>query len=303
MVSIIVPCYNASQYLSSCVDSLFRQTLIDWEVIFINDGSIDSTSIILDEISRNDSRIKCFSQVNQGAAKAREFGLSKAIGDYITFLDVDDTLAHDALEVMVKSFDDKTDIVVSGFNIIKEGKIIKKKGLHQARLENLDYLKRVLSGKCGWELCAKMYRRELFSQPLQTPTGIRSGEDAAVFMQLVCRARQVNVLSEQLYNYIQYGQSASHVKSLRYAEETLQAAFFIEEIFKSQSFYKDLKKEIDGMFLLFYSNSTRKGILSKNNPLVKKLKEEHFSIAGLTKIPLYKAVYIVLSYYFRTTLI
>lgn len=303
MVSIIVPCYNSSQYLSNCVDSLFRQTLIDWEAIFINDGSVDNTNIMLDELSQNDSRIKYFNQVNQGAAKAREYGLSKAIGDYVTFLDVDDTLASDALEVMVKSFDDNTDIVVSGFNIVEGGKIIKRKMLHKALLEKTDYLKNVLRGKCGWELCAKMYRHELFLQSLQTPVGIRSGEDAAVFIQLVCRARQVNVLSKQLYNYFQHGQSASHVKSIKYAEETLQAAFFIEGILKSQNFYADLKKEIDGMFLLFYSNSTRKGILSRNNPLVKKLKKEHFSIAGFMRIPLYKAIYVILSYYFRSALI
>ncbi|WP_289472797.1 hypothetical protein, partial [Klebsiella pneumoniae] len=75
-----------------------------------------------------------------------------------------------------------------------------------------------------------MYRRTLFLDPIETPSGIRIGEDAAVFIQLVCRARYVKILSECLYDYIQYSQSASHIKSLKYAEETLMAAFFIEEI-------------------------------------------------------------------------
>lgn len=303
LISIIIPCYNAAIYIENCIESLYDQTLSNWEAIFINDGSKDNTLVLLEKFAKQDRHIKVHTQHNQGAAKAREYGLSKAIGDYVTFLDVDDTLASDALEVMIKSFDDNTDIVVSGFNIVEGGKIIKRKMLHKALLEKTDYLKNVLRGKCGWELCAKMYRRELFLQSLQTPVGIRSGEDAAVFIQLVCRARQVNVLSKQLYNYFQHGQSASHVKSIKYAEETLQAAFFIEGILKSQNFYADLKKEIDGMFLLFYSNSTRKGILSRNNPLVKRLKKEHFSIAGFMRIPLYKAIYVILSYYFRSALI
>lgn len=303
LISIIIPCYNGAIYIENCIESLHNQTLSDWEAVFINDGSKDNTLDLLEKSAKQDKRIKVYTQRNQGAAKAREYGLSKAKGDYITFLDVDDTLTVDALEVMAKSFDEQTDIVASGFNIIKRDKIIKRKMLHQATLEKLDYLKKVLSGKCGWELCAKMYRRELFSQPILTPAGIRSGEDAAVFIQLVCRAKQVNILSEQLYNYMQYEQSASHVKSTKYAEETLQSAFFIEDVLKSQKFYRNIRKEIDGMFLLSYSNSTRKGVLSRNNYFVKRLKKEHFSISGFMSIPFYKAVYVALVYYFRLTLI
>lgn len=302
-VSIIVPCYNSVRYIMSCIVSLLAQSYHQWEAIFINDGSIDNTLDLLINYSCQDLRIKVYSQPNQGAAKARELGISKATGDYITFLDVDDTLPADALEKMVNAFDENVDIVVSGFNIVKRNKIVKRKTLQRGELDNLTYLKRVLSGKYGWELWAKMYRRELFLQPIKTPEGIRIGEDASVFIQLVIYAKRIRILSEKLYNYIQYSESASHTKSSKYAEETLQAAFFIDTILKNTTLYEDMKREIDAMFLLFYSNSTRRSILSKRHPLLKKLKMEHFSIKSLSKIPFHKAIYVIISYYIRTVII
>lgn len=295
-VSIIIPCYNSSSYIFRCISNLFAQTYTKWEAIFVNDGSIDDTLNRLQNCSGKDERIKIFSQPNQGAAKARELGISKATGDYITFLDVDDTLPADALEKMVNAFDENVDIVVSGFNIVKRNKIVKRKTLPRGELDNLTYLKRVLSGKYGWELWAKMYRRELFLQPIKTPKGIRIGEDASVFIQLVIYAKRIRILSEQLYNYIQYSESASHTKSSKYAEETLQAAFFIEKILKETSFYDEIKGEIDAMFLLFYSNSTRKMRLNSNHPLVRNIIVTHGNISAMRRIPLLKVIYICISF-------
>lgn len=298
LVSVIIPCYNSEKYIDTCAKTLLNQSYDNWEAIFINDGSIDHTNELLLDYASRYAQIMVYSQDNRGAAKAREYGLSKVLGEYIVFLDVDDTLQDSAIELMVDSFDNDTDIIVSGLNIIKRGKLLKRKAYRQMKLDKLDYLKKVLRGKYGWELSAKMYRRDLFSQDLKTPTGIRVGEDAAISIQLAYRARKVRVLSEQLYNYIQYEQSASHIKSLEYAEETLQAAFFIESILKGTSFYEKVKSDIDGMFLLFYSNSTRKGILGKKHPLMVKLKKEHLSLSAFTRIPFYKALYISILLFF-----
>ena len=295
-VSIIVPCYNSARYLKSCISALIKQSYSNWEAFFINDGSKDNTIDLLIRYSSQDKRIKVYSQPNQGAAKARELGISKATGEYITFLDVDDTLPADALEKMVDAFDDNVDIVVSGFNIVKQDKIIKRKNLKNRHLDSLSYLKGVLCGKYGWELWAKMYQRELFSQPIETPISIRIGEDAVAFVQLVTRAKSVRILSEQLYNYIQYNESASHTKSLKYAEETLEAAFFIESLLKKTVIYKKLEKDINAMFLLFYSNSSRKGLLHSKHPLVYKMVKEHFTLSAFMQIPFLKAVYIYICY-------
>lgn len=299
-ISIVIPCYNGESYVVSCIKTLFSQTYSNWEAIFINDGSTDNTAAILSDYISKDQRIKVYSQSNQGAAKAREYGLSKATGDFITFLDVDDTLQENALEQMLRAFDGDTDIVVSGFNIVK-GQSVRRKILHPCKLPSMDYLKKVLCGKYGWELWAKMYRKDLFTTSIKITQGIRIGEDAAVFIQLVCASRQVKILSEQVYNYIQYAQSASHIRSEKYAEETLQAAFFIENILKDTSYYQEIKPEIDAMFLLFYSNSIRKGNLSKHHPLVKQLRESHWNRPAFLKMPWYKAIYVFLSFHLHTS--
>lgn len=297
-ISIVIPCYNSESYVVSCIKTLFSQTYFNWEAIFINDGSTDNTAAILSDYISKDQRIKVYSQTNQGAAAARAYGLSKATGDFITFLDVDDTLQENALEQMLRAFDEDTDIVVSGFNIVK-GQSVRRKILHPCKLSSIDYLKKVLCGKYGWELWAKMYRKELFTTSIVTPVGIRIGEDAAVFIQLVCASRQVKILSEQVYNYIQYAQSASHIRSEKYAEETLQAAFFIEDILKNTHYYQEIRPEIDVMFLLFYSNSIRKGDLSRHHPLVRQLRVSHWNRAAFLKMPWYKAVYVFLSFHLR----
>lgn len=293
MITLIIPIYNGAGYLTQCFQTLSEQVYENWEAIFVNDGSTDSSLSILQTLSSKDPRIKIYNQKNQGAAKARETGITQAKGDFVTFLDVDDTIPPNYLSSMMERFTEETDIVATGFNIICEGKITKKKILNKETLNRTEYLKKVLTGKYGWELCGKIYRKRLFDYPIQTPKGIRIGEDAAVFLQLVSHARRVQVIDKPLYNYIQYQKSASHVQSTKYAEETLQAGFFIESVLKEYDFYPEIKKEIDSMFLLFYSNSTRKAYLGKTHPLVQEILKKHFTLKALRLLPIYKSIYII----------
>ena len=296
LVSIVIPIYNAAKYISQCFNSLFAQSYVHWEAICIDDGSTDNSLELIQNFALKDNRIKVFSQDNMGAAKARELGLSQVQGDYVTFLDIDDTFSDNALEVMVNAFEDNTDLVVSGFNIIRNGKVEAIKKMRFCRLSKIEYLKQVLCGKCGWELWAKMYRKHLFENQIETPDGFRAGEDAAVFIQLVSLSNEVKIIPELVYNYMQYDSSISHVKSLKYAEETLQAAFFIENFLKATPFYCDIKKDIDVLFLLSYSNSSRKGCLGRDNAYVKRIRDEHFRISSFIKMPFIKAIYVILFY-------
>lgn len=299
-ISIIIPCYNASAYLNSCINTLLQQSFCSWEAIFVNDGSSDDTLNLLMYFSTKDQRIKVYSKPNQGAAKAREYGIGKSTGNFITFLDVDDTLTSNYLKQMIQAFDKDIDIVVSGFNIIKNGIIAHQKTLNPCELSSIKYLKKVLCGKYGWELCGKMYRKELFSKAIKTPKEIRIGEDAAVFIQLILYSNRIKIIKCNAYNYIQHKESASHIRSEKYAEETLYAAFFIEDILRKTPLYKEVKNDIDAMFLLFYSNSTRKYILNRKHPLIIRLKESHWNISAFSKVPFYKAFYILTIFYLRS---
>lgn len=116
MISIIVPVYNTAQYLPRCIDSILAQTYSNFEAIFVDDGSKDGSGDILDNYEKKDARIKVSHQKNQGATKARAFGVSQAKGEWITFVDSDDTLPQDALFHYSQHFGDETDIIIGWLN-------------------------------------------------------------------------------------------------------------------------------------------------------------------------------------------
>ena len=97
-VSVIVPIYNASKYLSRCIDSILNQTLEDIEIILINDGSTDESHEIIDKY--NDTRIKYYKRKNFGIGSSRNFGISNANGEFICFVDSDDYLNSTFCEEM-----------------------------------------------------------------------------------------------------------------------------------------------------------------------------------------------------------
>lgn len=100
LFSIIIPVYNVEEYLEECLESVLNQSFIDWEAVCINDGSTDSCADILSDYAARDSRIIVVDQQNKGLSAARNTGINNAHGDYILFLDSDDWLEYDTLEVI-----------------------------------------------------------------------------------------------------------------------------------------------------------------------------------------------------------
>lgn len=117
LVSIIVPVYNAEDYLQLCVGSLTNQTLRDIEIILVNDGSRDKSASIIDTFAQKDSRIKAFHKPNGGLADARNYALQHATGNYIYFVDNDDFIEPNALELLYdKAQSTGCEIVMSSFD-------------------------------------------------------------------------------------------------------------------------------------------------------------------------------------------
>lgn len=121
-VSIIVPIYNGDRYVKECIDSLLCQTHSNTEVILVNDGSTDHSLEICCEYARLDKRISVIDQENKGVTMARKAGLDVATGEYIYFVDCDDWLEEDAVEMVVKkAIDCKADMVVLSGYICEDG--------------------------------------------------------------------------------------------------------------------------------------------------------------------------------------
>lgn len=112
-ISIIVPVYNGELYISKCIDSILSQTFTDFEVIIVNDGSKDKTGEICKEISIKDKRVKIYNKENGGVSSARNHGIDRCSGQYIMFIDSDDWIEQNSLEVLMGNIqNDENDIII-----------------------------------------------------------------------------------------------------------------------------------------------------------------------------------------------
>ena len=139
MVSIIIPIYNVEKYLQECIESVLQQSLQDIEIICVNDGSTDNSGVILEKFAETDKRILVINQENKGVSAARNTGLRCAKGKYIYFLDSDDYLAPDALELLSSDMDARNlDLLL--FN----AKVFGEKGVEEKRVQgDISYFKRM----------------------------------------------------------------------------------------------------------------------------------------------------------------
>ena len=128
-VSIIVPVYNVEEYLRKCLDSLVNQTYQNIEIIVVNDGTKDNSQSIVDEYKKKYSKIiKSYIKENGGLASARNYGVDKATGEYIMFVDSDDYIDTKMVEKLVKTANKKhSDIVVSNFYRVEDDKAMEVK--------------------------------------------------------------------------------------------------------------------------------------------------------------------------------
>ena len=114
-LSIIVPVYNVEKYIGECLDSILKIKNINYEVLVINDGSPDNSQKIIDEYCKKDSRIKSFIKENGGLSSARNYGLERAKGEYIWFIDSDDFINSDEFEKFYKKLDKNLDILIGDY--------------------------------------------------------------------------------------------------------------------------------------------------------------------------------------------
>ena len=120
LVSVIVPIYNTEKYLNQCIDSILDQTYKKLEVILVDDGSKDKCVTICDTYAKKDCRVKVIHKANGGAASAREAGMAIATGDYVMFVDGDDWIDTNTIELCIDKIEKNKSIDCVMFSYIKE---------------------------------------------------------------------------------------------------------------------------------------------------------------------------------------
>jgi len=207
-ISVIVPIYNTERYLSKCLDSLVNQTLKDIEIIVVNDETPDNSQKIIDKFVKKYKNIKSYIKKNGGLSDTRNYGIKKATGEYIVFIDSDDYIDLSMLEKLYNSAkENKLDIVTC--NCVKvyednDNKIVLKSNLNYSD----DVVKNYLLAQPM--ACIRIFKRELFKN-----NSFKKGiyyEDLELVPRMVNSTKKIGFLDEDLYYYLQRNGSIIHQK-------------------------------------------------------------------------------------------
>ena len=147
LVSIIVPVYKVEQYLKRCMDSVLNQTYKNIEVILVNDGSPDNCPALCDEYAKIDSRVRVIHKENGGLSSARNVALDIMKGDYVFFVDSDDWLALDTLEVLSEYLENDYDMISVQRTYLTEEKVVEKGDKNAKEMDVSQYIYETFLGR------------------------------------------------------------------------------------------------------------------------------------------------------------
>lgn len=235
LVTIIIPVYNIENYLEACIQSVINQNYRQLEIIIVNDGSTDSSRLIIDKFLKLDERIICIDKHNEGLAFARRTGILQANGKYIQHLDGDDALIDGAIEKLVcKAEETGADIVVAPFLFCyPDNKLVPSKLPNFKETSGLAYLKQMLDLSSYWSVWSHFQRRSLFlNHNIETFKDISIGEDVIMMTQLLLSADKIASLEVPTIYYNKHLSSMSFkidkvkYKSLRHCLQKVEQYIF-----------------------------------------------------------------------------
>lgn len=229
-ISIIVPLYNGEKTIERCLDSLIGQELKDIEIIVVDDGSVDNGAELVKGYIKRDSRIRLISQSNKGAGAARNYGIAKAKGQYVGFVDCDDFVDTNMYGKLITVLE-QTGVSVA---VCQEKNVYVENGevqfINETKFENEK--EEVYSSNIilEWQLnykymslnslCYKVVdRRILIDNNIKIPEGNRQGEDLVASVGIFTSVEKVAVVPESLYYYVHTKGSTSYSYSLKHAED------------------------------------------------------------------------------------
>lgn len=211
MISIIIPVYKAETFFDECVSSILAQSYGDFELILVDDGSPDKCPELCDKWAATDSRIKVIHKPNGGVSSARNSGLEIASGDYICFVDSDDTLPENGLHILMKSIEQRNvEVVFGAFQFQYGDRLLPHASrLSEGKYQFKDVLKNfiddgTLSGFLLGSTCAALYKREIIlKNHLRFVEGLKNNEDGLFNFELALFANSFAVINTPVYNYRQ----------------------------------------------------------------------------------------------------
>lgn len=212
IISVIIPVYNIENYVSDCVESILRQSYKSIEILLIDDGSTDGSVEICDNLGQYHASIKVYHQKNGGVVSARKRGVEVSQGEYVCFVDGDDTLPEDGLSQLYNFVQKELlDIGVGGYNTVSGRKIIRRSPSVFGTMTNREYISAILLHKIHTGPCARLFKRAIFdASTMDISPYFKMGEDTIMNVRLGVKASRVGVIALPVYNYIQRGTSVTN---------------------------------------------------------------------------------------------
>ena len=234
VISVIIPVYNGEKYLSESIESVLKQSYKDTELILINDGSIDNSLEICQRFQKKDKRIKVITQSNQGLSSARNTGIDNSNGEYLFFLDADDILEEDTLELMHKSIEKKLDtIVVCNFNKFKKN-IVRDEKKYNYGIVNYSkekYFEEIFLLEKNTYAWGELIPKKMMLG-IKFPLG-KYFEDMATMYKIILQAKEIIYIEKPLLWYRQHDgsivSSISEKKSKDYIEAVDTMCKYVSE--------------------------------------------------------------------------
>lgn len=225
-ISVIVPIYNAERYLHKCIQSILMQSYVNFELILIDDGSIDRSGMICDEFAKQDTRIRVFHESNKGVSSARNFGIEVSLGQWITFIDSDDWVEVDYLNRLIVDNEDY-DLVMGYYYAIGWDE------WHSEPWEDRYYIKENIKSCLTDNLrefsfiCSKIYKNTIIKEfGIRFDPKISYAEDSIFTLNYLLHINSIRILPDALYCYNCFSTNSLTTKS--WAWES--AAYAIEQM-------------------------------------------------------------------------
>lgn len=197
-VSIVIPIYNVEEYLPRCLDSVLSQTYPNIEVILVDDGSPDRCGAMCDEYAAKDSRVVVHHIPNGGVAHARQVGVESSSGEYITFVDPDDWMTLDGVEVLLSHMRDDLDIVVCRDIRVYPNRV-RCRNYPEMELTTREYVIGIVSYNRMNAPWGKLYRRNLFTK--DSFPNFKHTQDWLMNLDIAFRVNKVKFTNDKVYNY------------------------------------------------------------------------------------------------------
>ncbi|MFA7124329.1 MAG: glycosyltransferase [Candidatus Delongbacteria bacterium] len=247
-ISVIIPAYNVDRFISDTLDSLKAQTFKNFEIIVVNDGSTDCTlEKIKSSISEFTNEIILIDQKNSGVSRSRNTGIETSRGKFICFIDGDDTVEPDYLQLMYERItSDDSDMVYCGYReVLTDGSLFKKYSdryrYGQGIMRGKTVLEKYLRGETYMYIWSVIFKRELiFSNNIRFRNDISYGEDQIFNFQALAKADKVSCVKKELINYLRHDSGTmQNLNNLKYLS-ILRSLYDLEKEFEKNKERKEI---------------------------------------------------------------